>query len=397
MKLSKLAKNLKPSATLAITAKAKDLKSKGIDIIGFGAGEPDFDTPNNIKSAAKDSIDSGFTKYTAASGIIELKEAIRERISIDYGLSYENKEILVGSGAKHVLYNLFNVLIDEGDEVLIPAPYWVSYPEQVKISGGSPIILHTNQEDGFKITKKQIESRCNENTKILVLNYPSNPTGSTYNYDELSQIAEICKEKNLIVISDEIYDKIIYSNEKHISFPQLSEDAKNRTILVNGVSKTYSMTGWRIGYAAGNSEVISAMNNLSGQSTSNPISISQKAAIEAFSGNQGKVVEMLGEFEIRKEYIASFLNEIEGVECFIPKGAFYVLPNISYYFGKSFKGKEIRNSIEFTDFLLDHAKVAVVPGIEFGSDKHIRISYATSMNDIKEGTKRIKESLQDLL
>tara|TARA_B100001540_G_scaffold57550_2_gene51883 strand:+ start:5091 stop:6284 length:1194 start_codon:yes stop_codon:yes gene_type:complete len=397
MKLSKLAKNLKPSATLAITAKAKDLKSKGIDIIGFGAGEPDFDTPNNIKSAAKDSIDSGFTKYTAASGIIELKEAIRERISIDYGLSYENKEILVGSGAKHVLYNLFNVLIDEGDEVLIPAPYWVSYPEQVKISGGSPIILHTNQEDGFKITKKQIESRCNENTKILVLNYPSNPTGSTYNYDELSQIAEICKEKNLIVISDEIYDKIIYSNEKHISFPQLSEDAKNRTILVNGVSKTYSMTGWRIGYAAGNSEVISAMNNLSGQSTSNPTSISQKAAIEAFSGNQGKVVEMLGEFEIRKEYISSFLNEIEGIECFVPKGAFYVFPDISYYFGKSFKGKEIRNSIEFTDFLLDHAKVAVVPGIEFGSDKHIRISYATSMNDIKEGTKRIKESLQDLL
>lgn len=397
MKLSKLAKNLKPSATLAITAKAKDLKSKGIDIIGFGAGEPDFDTPNNIKSAAKDSIDSGFTKYTAASGIIELKEAIRERISIDYDLSYENKEILVGSGAKHVLYNLFNVLIDEGDEVLIPAPYWVSYPEQVKISGGSPIILHTNQEDGFKITKKQIESRCNENTKILVLNYPSNPTGSTYNYDELSQIAEICKEKNLIVISDEIYDKIIYSNEKHISFPQLSEDAKNRTILVNGVSKTYSMTGWRIGYAAGNSEVISAMNNLSGQSTSNPTSISQKAAIEAFSGNQGKVVEMLGEFEIRKEYISSFLNEIEGVECFVPKGAFYVFPDISYYFGKSFKGKEIRNSIEFTDFLLDHAKVAVVPGIEFGSDKHIRISYATSMNDIKEGTKRIKESLQDLL
>ena len=397
MKLSKLAKNLKPSATLAITAKAKDLKSKGIDIIGFGAGEPDFDTPNNIKSAAKDSIDSGFTKYTAASGIIELKEAIRERISIDYGLSYENKEILVGSGAKHVLYNLFNVLIDEGDEVLIPAPYWVSYPEQVKISGGVPIIIQTKQKDGFKITKKQIASRCNENTKILVLNYPSNPTGSTYNYDELSQIAEICKEKNLIVISDEIYDKIIYSNEKHISFPQLSEDAKNRTILVNGVSKTYSMTGWRIGYAAGNSEVISAMNNLSGQSTSNPTSISQKAAIEAFSGNQSKVEEMLGEFEIRKEYISSFLNEIEGIECFVPKGAFYVFPDISYYFGKSFKGKVITNSIEFTDFLLDHAKVAVVPGIEFGSDKHIRISYATSMNDIKEGTKRIKESLQDLL
>tara|TARA_Y100001970_G_scaffold294339_1_gene451006 strand:- start:8082 stop:9272 length:1191 start_codon:yes stop_codon:yes gene_type:complete len=396
MKLSKLAKTLKPSATLAITAKAKELKSKGIDIIGFGAGEPDFDTPDNIKDAAKQSIDSGFTKYTAASGIVELKEAIRNRIYSDYGLKYENNQILVGSGAKHVLYNLFNVLIDENDEVLIPAPYWVSYPEQVKICGGIPVILNGSQEDDFKVTPKQILSRCSKKTKILVLNYPSNPTGATYNRKELEEIAEVAKEKNLIVLSDEIYDKIIYSGEKHVSFPELSEDTKERTILINGVSKTYSMTGWRIGYAAGNSDVISAMNNLSGQSTSNPTSISQKAAIEAFSGDQQKVTEMLKEFEIRKDFISSFLNEIEGIKCFVPRGAFYVFPDISYYFGKKYKGKNISNSIDFTDFLLEEAKVAVVPGIEFGSDNHIRISYATSIEDIKEGTKRIKESLKDL-
>ncbi|NSW88695.1 pyridoxal phosphate-dependent aminotransferase [bacterium] len=396
MKLSKLAKTLKPSATLAITAKAKELKSKGIDIIGFGAGEPDFDTPDNIKDAAKQSIDSGFTKYTAASGIVELKEAIRNRIYSDYGLKYENNQILVGSGAKHVLYNLFNVLIDENDEVLIPAPYWVSYPEQVKICGGVPVILNGSQEDDFKVTPKQILSRCSKKTKILVLNYPSNPTGATYNRKELEEIAEVAKEKNLIVLSDEIYDKIIYSGEKHVSFPELSEDTKERTILINGVSKTYSMTGWRIGYAAGNSDVISAMNNLSGQSTSNPTSISQKAAIEAFSGDQQKVTEMLKEFEIRKDFISSFLNKIEGIKCFVPRGAFYVFPDISYYFGKKYKGKNISNSIDFTDFLLEEAKVAVVPGIEFGSDNHIRISYATSIEDIKEGTKRIKESLKDL-
>lgn len=396
MKLSKLARTLKPSATLAITAKAKELRSKGIDIIGFGAGEPDFDTPENIKLAAKESIDAGFTKYTAAGGILELKEAIRDRILNDYKIEYKNNEILVGSGAKHVLYNLFNVLVDEGDEVLIPAPYWVSYPEQVKIAGGIPIILNTTQEDGFKITKEQIQSKCTDKTKILVLNYPSNPTGSTYTKDELLEIADAAKEKNLIVLSDEIYDKIIYSGEQHVSFPQLSQDAKERTILVNGVSKTYSMTGWRIGYAAGNSSVISAMNNLSGQSTSNPTSISQKAAIEAFSGNQDKVEEMLVEFGTRKDYISSFLNNIIGVKCYVPMGAFYVFPDISYYFGKKFKGKTISNSIELTDFLLDEGKVAVVPGIEFGSDNHIRISYATSMKDIIEGTKRIKESLEKL-
>tara|TARA_B100001123_G_C15307852_1_gene1023309 strand:- start:21 stop:1211 length:1191 start_codon:yes stop_codon:yes gene_type:complete len=396
MKLSKLAKTLKPSATLAITAKAKELKSQGIDVIGFGAGEPDFDTPSNIKEQAKSAIDAGFTKYTAAGGIVELKDAIIGRIKSDYALEYERSEILVGSGAKHVLYNLFQVLIDSGDEVLIPSPYWVSYPEQVRIAGGKPVIVPGLQENKFKITKNEIEASITNKTKAIVLNYPSNPTGTTYNKDELESFAEIAIKNDLIVISDEIYDKIIYKDEKHISFPQLGEDVKERTILVNGVSKSYSMTGWRIGYAAGNSSVISAMNNLSGQSTSNPTSISQKAAIEAFSGPQEPIKEMLKEFKDRRDFITSALNEINGVDCVLPEGAFYVFPDISNFFGKEHNGKTITNSMEISAYLLDVAKVAVVPGVEFGSDNHVRISYATSMSDIQEGMKRIKESLSKL-
>jgi aspartate aminotransferase len=287
-------------------------------------------------------------------------------------------------------------LVDKGDEVLIPSPYWVSYPEQVKIAGGKPIILQGSQESNFKISKKQMKDAITNKTKILVLNYPANPTGTTYNRQELEEFAGVALENNLIIISDEIYDKIIYKDEKHISFPQLGNGVKDSTILVNGVSKTYSMTGWRIGYAAGNSKVISAMNNLSGQSTSNPTSISQKAAEEAFSGSQDAIKPMLEEFRERRDYITSSLNEIDGIECVLPEGAFYVFPDISSFFGKRYNGKTISNSIEISDFLLDVAKVAVVPGIEFGSDNHIRISYATSMSDIKEGMKRIKESLETL-
>ena len=396
MKLSKLAKTLKPSATLAITAKAKELKTQGIDVIGFGAGEPDFDTPVNIKEQAKKSIDSGFTKYTAAGGIVELKDAIINRIKNDYELDYKRNEILVGAGAKHVLYNLFQVLIDSGDEVLIPSPYWVSYPEQVRIAGGAPVIIPGSQESNFKITKNQIEKLITDKTKAIVLNYPSNPTGTTYDKEELEGFAQIAIKNNLIIISDEIYDKIIYREEKHISFPQLGDEVKERTILVNGVSKSYSMTGWRIGYAAGNSNVISAMNNLCGQSTSNPTSISQMAAIEAFAGPQEPIQKMLIEFKERRDFITSALNEIDGVNCVIPEGAFYVFPDISNFFGKEYNGKKITNSMEISDFLLDVAKVAVVPGVEFGSDNHIRISYATSMSDIKEGMERIKKSLSQL-
>ncbi len=393
MELSKLAKNLKPSATLAITAKAKEMKSQGIDVIGFGAGEPDFDTPDNIKDFAKRFIDNGFTKYTAAGGIPELKNSIIERISKDYNVNYEPKEIFVGSGAKHVLYNLFQVLINEGDEVIIPAPYWVSYPEQVRIAGGTPVIIHTLQENNFKFSSIELENAITSKTKILVLNYPSNPTGSTFNERELKQIAEIVKKHNLIVVSDEIYDKILYENNKHISFVQLDDEIKKQTILINGVSKTYSMTGWRIGYAAGDPSVISAMGNLSGQSTSNPTSISQKAAQEAFSGSQDQVGKMVEEFESRRNFICNELNKIYGIKCSIPDGAFYVFPDISSFFGKSYNGKEIKNSVDFTNFLLDEALVAVVPGVEFGSDKNIRISYATSIVDIREGVRRIKEKV----
>ena len=395
MELSKLARELKPSATLAITAKAKEMKSQGIDVIGFGAGEPDFDTPENIKEFAKRSIDNGFTKYTAASGIDELKNAIISRIKEDYNVEYEKKEIFVGSGAKHVLYNLFQVLLDLNDEVIIPAPYWVSYPEQVRIAGGKPVILKTEQSNGFKVKPSEIQNVITDKTKILVLNYPSNPTGVTFTKEELVEIANLAEKNDLIVISDEIYDKTLYSETKHTSFVQINDSIKDRTILVNGVSKTYSMTGWRIGYAAGNKKVLAAMNNLAGQSTSNPTSIAQKASVEAFSGPQDKVDEMVVEFKKRRDFICKELNNIDGISCLVPDGAFYVFPDISYYFGKEYKNGKIENSVDFADFLLNEAKVAVVPGIEFGSDKNIRISYATSMHDIKEGIKRIKEKLEE--
>ena len=396
MELSKLARELKPSATLAITAKAKEMKSQGIDVIGFGAGEPDFDTPENIKEFAKRSIDNGFTKYTAASGIDELKNAIISRIKEDYNFEYEKKEIFVGSGAKHVLYNLFQVLLDLNDEVIIPAPYWVSYPEQVRIAGGKPVILTTEQSNGFKVKPSEIQNIITDKTKILVLNYPSNPTGVTFTKEELVEIADLAEKNDLIIISDEIYDKTLYSETKHTSFVQINDSIKNRTILVNGVSKTYSMTGWRIGYAAGNKKVLAAMNNLAGQSTSNPTSIAQKASVEAFSGPQDKVNEMVVEFKKRRDFICKELNNINGISCLIPDGAFYVFPDISYYFGKEYKNGKIENSVDFSAFLLNEAKVAVVPGIEFGSDKNIRISYATSMHDIKEGVKRIKEKLEKI-
>lgn len=395
MELSKLARELKPSATLAITAKAKEMKSQGIDVIGFGAGEPDFDTPENIKEFAKRSIDNGFTKYTAASGIDELKNAIISRIKEDYNVEYEKKEIFVGSGAKHVLYNLFQVLLDLNDEVIIPAPYWVSYPEQVRIAGGKPVILTTEQSNGFKVKPSEIQNVITDKTKILVLNYPSNPTGVTFTKEELVEIANLAEKNDLIIISDEIYDKTLYSETKHTSFVQINDSIKDRTILVNGVSKTYSMTGWRIGYAAGNKKVLAAMNNLAGQSTSNPTSIAQKASVEAFSGPQDKVNEMVVEFKKRRDFICKELNNINGISCLVPDGAFYVFPDISYYFGKEYKNVKIENSVDFADFLLNEAKVAVVPGIEFGSDKNIRISYATSMHDIKEGIKRIKEKLEE--
>jgi aspartate aminotransferase len=314
----------------------------------------------------------------------------------DYGLTYDKSQIMVSCGAKHTLYNLTQVIIDEGDEVIIPSPYWVSYPEQVTLAGGTPVIIETREEEGFKIDPDELKKKITSRTKAFILNYPSNPTGATYNEEDLREIAGIALDAGLIIISDEIYDKIIYDGLTHTPIATIGEDVKESTILVNGVSKSYSMTGWRIGYSAGDKDVSSAMSKLQGQSTSNPTSISQIAAIEAFKGPQDEVAKMVKEFEIRKNYIAKRLNDIPGMKCFHPQGAFYVFPNVSNFYGKSYNGKGIRNSVDFSEYLLDVAKVAVVPGIEFGSDKHVRISYAASMEEIIKGVERIEEALEKL-
>jgi aspartate aminotransferase len=396
MKLASRAQRLKPSATLLITAKAKALKADGIDVVGFGAGEPDFDTPLNIKDEAKRAINNGFTKYTAVGGTDDLKNAIIFRLKEDYGLTYDKSQIMVSCGAKHALYNLTQVMIDEGDEVIIASPYWVSYPEQVTLAGGTPVIIETREEDGFKINPDGLKKKITSRTKAFILNYPSNPTGATYNEKDLRELAGIALDAGLIIISDEIYDKIVYDGLTHTPIATIDEDVKESTILVNGVSKSYSMTGWRIGYSAGDKDVSSAMSKLQGQSTSNPTSISQMAAIEAFKGPQDEVAKMAKEFERRKNYIAKRLNEISSITCFNPQGAFYVFPNVSKFYGKSYNGKGIRNSVDFSEYLLDVAKVAVVPGVEFGSDKHVRISYAVSMEEIIKGVDRIEEALAKL-
>lgn len=396
MRLAARAERLKPSATLAITAKAKALKAQGIDVVGFGAGEPDFDTPENIKEEAIRAIKAGFTKYTAVGGIEELKSAIVRRIEEDYGLQYEKSQIVVSCGAKHTLYNLSQALFEEGDEVIIPSPYWVSYPEQIVLSGGTPVFIETREEDCFKIDPDDLKKLITKKTKALILNYPSNPTGATYTEDDLRAILKVAMRSGLLIISDEIYDKIIYDGLTHTPVARLGDDIKKSTILVNGVSKTYSMTGWRIGFAAGDKRVIDAIGNLQGQSTSNPTSVSQKAAVEALGGPQDEVKRMVEEFEKRKNLIVERLNRIPGLRCFNPQGAFYVFPNVSKLFGKKHAGFEIRNSLDFTQFLLEEAKVAVVPGVEFGADNYVRISYATSMEEIKKGVDRIEKAVEKL-
>lgn len=396
MKLSARAERLQPSATLTITAKAKALKSQGVDVIGFGAGEPDFDSPDHVKEAAIRAINEGMTKYTGVGGIDELKDAIIYRLKEDHNLEYEKSEIIASVGAKHTLYNVIQVLFDKGDEVIVPAPYWVSYPEQIKLAEATPVILETKESDGFKITPTALKQHMNSNTKALILNYPSNPTGATYNEEELRAIVDVAMDAGLIIISDEIYEKIIYGGIKHIPVASLGEDIKKATILVNGVSKTYSMTGWRIGYAAGDKGVISAMSKLQGQSTSNPTSISQWAAIAALRGDHQIIDDRTKEFEQRKNYIVEKLNDIPQINCFDPQGAFYVFPNVSGCYGKEYNGKIIKDSLDFTEFILDEAKVAVVPGVAFGADDYVRISYATSMDDIVKGIDRMTEAIQKL-
>jgi aspartate aminotransferase len=392
--ISERVKAVKPSPTLAIDAKAKSLKQQGVDVINFGVGEPDFDTPDNIKGAAVKAIKDGFTKYCPVAGTPELKNAIIEKLKRDNGLEYKPEEIIVSCGAKHSLYNLFQTVLNKGDEIIIPAPYWVSYTDMAILAGGEPVIINTGDKNHFKITPQTLEKVINSKTKAIVLNSPSNPTGATYSKEELEAIAEICVKSNILIISDEIYEKLAYDKFQFTSIAQISKKAKDITVVINGVSKAYAMTGWRIGYAAGAKEIVSGMEKIQSQSTSNAASISIKAAVEALNGPQDDVEMMRKEFEKRRNYIVERLNNIKGVSCLKPSGAFYVFPNISALLGKTYGGKVINTDMEFADYLLDKARIAAVPGSAFGTQGYIRISYATSLKNIEEGINRFEESLK---
>ncbi len=397
MSISRKISLISPSPTLAITAKAKKMKSEGANVIGFGAGEPDLDTPLNIKQAAKKAIDNGFTKYTPTSGIKELKEAICKKLKNDNELDYAPEEILVSCGAKHSIFNTILALCNEEDEVLIPSPYWVSYPEMVKVTGAKSVFIKTTQDTNFKIMPQQLLKAITSKTKLFILNSPSNPTGMVYTKEELSNLSKILIGKNISCISDEIYEKIIYDDSKHTSIASLGSDIKKLTFVINGFSKSYSMTGWRLGYAAGSAEIIKAMSNLQDHSTSNPTSISQFAGLEALNGHQYDLKQMVEEFKKRRDYMVEKINSIKLISTIKPQGAFYCFVNISEIIGKTFEGKTINNSLELTELLLTNAKVAVVPGCVFGDDNFMRLSYATSIENITEGLNRLQEFIDKII
>ena len=395
MDLSKRVSQIEASVTLAITAKAGKLKEEGKDVVGFGAGEPDFNTPKNILEAAYKAMNDGKTKYTPTSGIVPLKEAIVEKLKKDNNLDYKITQIIVSTGAKQCLADAFEAILNPGDEVLIATPYWVSYPELVKISQGVPVFVNTKKEENYKLSIATLEAATTDKTKVLIINSPNNPTGTIYTREELTEIAEFAKKHDLIIISDEMYEKLIYGDFKHESIASISEDAYNRTITINGVSKAYAMTGWRIGYAAGPEKIIKMMVNLQSHTTSNPSSISQYAALEAIKGDQSFVKEMNKEFAARRDLTVNMIEEA-GLSCIRPDGAFYVMMDVSPLFGKEFKGKKINTSMEFTDALLGEKLVAVVPGEAFGLNEYVRISYATSQERIKTGLNRIREFISEL-
>lgn len=395
MHISKRVQSIKPSPTLAIDAKAKTLKQQGIDVVNFGVGEPDFDTPANIKEAAIAAIKAGFTKYCAVTGTPEIKNAIINKLKRDNGLTYSPEEIIVSSGAKHSLFNIFQSVIDDGDEVIVPAPFWVSYTDMVILGGGKPVIIQTSDKTNFKITPENVEKVLTPKTKAIIVNSPSNPTGTTYTAEELKAIANVCVKNKILIIADDIYEKLVYDNFKFTSIAEACPEAKEFTVVVNGVSKAYSMTGWRIGYAAGPKNIISAMSKVQSQSTSNASSISIKASVEALNGTQEYVEFMRQEFEKRRNYTVERLNAIKGVICRKPEGAFYVFPNVKSFLGKTFKEKLINTDIELADYLLDTAKIAVVPGSAFGAEGYIRISYATSIENIKTGIDRLIAALEN--
>ncbi len=391
MRISQRCQRVTGSLTLAIDAKAKEMKQKGIDVVGFGAGEPDFDTPEHIRKAAKDALDLGKTRYTPAAGMPELRQAICDKLKRDNGLDYVPQQIVVSNGAKHSLFNSFQALLEEGDEVIVPGPYWVSYPEIVRMAGGVPVIVEGTEANNFKPTIDDFRAAVTDRTRAVVINSPNNPNGFVFTREELQAIGDLAIEKDLSIVSDEIYEFLVYDGAEHISIASLSPEIKERTIVINGMSKAYAMTGWRIGYTASPLNAAKAMTNFQSHSTSCPNSIAQYAALTALSGPDDQLKSMVAEFDRRRRRIVELINEIPGLSCKPPKGAFYVMMNISGVFGKRYNGAPIVDSMSFTQLLLDNSHVAVVPGAGFGADAYVRLSYATSMENIEKGLARIKE------
>ena len=393
MALSRIAREVKTSATLAITAKAKQLQAQGVDVIGFGAGEPDFDIPENVKNAAIKAIKDNYNKYTPTAGAPELKEAVCEKLLKDNGLKYSPSQVIVSAGAKQSILNIVLVLCDTGDEAIIPAPYWVSYPEMVIMAGAMPVFLKTTDKEHFKITKESLARAITPRSKLLFMNSPSNPTGMVYTEKELREIIGFAVEKGLYVISDEIYEKVLYDGVRHFSPATFNDNCYKKVITVNGFSKVYAMTGWRLGYAAGPEEIIKAATNIQDHTTSGANSIAQKAGVEALKGNQDSVTQMISEFDKRRKYIIERLNNIKSVSCLLPQGAFYAFPKVSDLYKKKIGGQTVANSSDLVNVLLEKAHVAFVPGAPFGADEYIRISYATSMVNIEKGMDRFEKFL----
>ena len=394
MKISKRAQEVPASATIAVTSRAQELKAQGVDVVGFGAGAPDFDTPDYIKQAAIEALKAGQTKYTAAAGIIQLRSAIVDKLQKENGLKYDPDQVIVNIGGKHSVYEAMQAILDPGDEVILPTPYWVTYPETIKLAGARAKVVQTDKSTGYKITLAQLQEAITEKTAMVVINSPNNPGGFTYTPDELKAIAKVLKGTNVYVLSDEIYEKLIYGKTEFVSFASLSEDAYNRTLTLNGFSKAFSMTGWRLGYTAGPLNVIKAMGRLQSHMTSNPVTFGQYAAIAALGPPADEAIEKMRlEFERRGKYMAERLNSIEGVECPEPTGAFYCFPDVSSHYGRNINGAEIAGSMDFAKALLEQANVALVPGLPFGCDNNVRLSFACSLEQITKGLDRLQEWL----
>jgi len=396
MKVSKRAQAVPPSATMAVSSRARELKAQGLDVISFGAGEPDFDTPDYIKDAAIEALKAGRTKYTAAAGITELRTAIAAKLQSENGLKYTPDQVIINIGAKHSVYEAMQAVLDPGDEVILPTPYWVTYPEAAKLAGATPKIVQTDRANSYKITPQQLKDAITEKTAMLLINSPNNPGGFTYTPEELASLAKVLEGTNVCVLSDEIYEKLIYGNTRFISFASLSDDAYNRTLTINGFSKAFAMTGWRLGYTAGPLEVIKAITRLQSHMTQNPVTFAQYAVIAALNdaGSAAAVEKMRTEFERRGKYMAQRLNSIDGVVCPEPTGAFYCFPDVSSHYGRTINGAKIRTSMDFAKALLEQANVALVPGLPFGCDGNVRLSFACSFEQITKGLDRMEKWLK---